>query len=75
MAWEDGFLDDRGEPNPDFTPTSMQLALSERAGGGTVMTVVVGFVDAESMQWYLLDMDIAEQMRQTFGQIDALLVG
>jgi uncharacterized protein YndB with AHSA1/START domain len=75
MAWEDGFLDDQGEPNPDFTPTSMQLALSERAGGGTVMTVVVGFVDAESMQWYLLDMDIAEQMTQTFGQIDALLVG
>jgi uncharacterized protein YndB with AHSA1/START domain len=74
MAWEDGFLDDQGEPNPDFTPTSMQLALAERAGGGTVMTVVVGFVDAESMQWYL-DMDIAEQMTQTFGQIDALLAG
>jgi hypothetical protein len=38
------------------------------------MTVVVGFVDAESMQWHL-DMDLAEQMRQTFGRIDALLVG
>lgn len=74
MEWEDGFLDEEGEPNPDFTPTAMRLTLAERAGGGTVMTVVVGFDSPESMQWYL-DMDIAEQMEQTFGQIDALLAG
>jgi hypothetical protein len=38
------------------------------------MTIVVGFLSVEAMQEYL-DMDIAEQMRVTFGQADALLVG
>ena len=51
MAWEDELPRRPGRTQPDITPTSMQLALSERAGGGTVMTVVVAFVDAESMQW------------------------
>ena len=50
----------------------MQLTLADRAGGGTLMTIVVGFLSAESMQEYL-DMDIGEQMRITFGQADALL--
>jgi uncharacterized protein YndB with AHSA1/START domain len=73
MEWEDGFLDDRGEPNPAIPPTTMRLTLAERAGGGTRMTIVVGFPSAEAMQEYL-DMDLEEQMRVTFGQADALLV-
>jgi uncharacterized protein YndB with AHSA1/START domain len=75
MEWEDGFLDDQGEPNPAiFPPTTMRLTLAERAGGGTLMTIVVGFLSDEAMQAYL-DMDIEEQMRVTFGQADALLAG
>lgn len=74
MAWEDGFLDDQGEPSSDIPPTSMSLTLAERAGGGTVMTIVVGFPSDESMRWYL-DMDIAAQMTVTIGQCDALLAG
>jgi uncharacterized protein YndB with AHSA1/START domain len=74
MEWEDGFLDDRLEPDPASPPTTMHLTLAERDGGGTLMTIVVGFRSAESMQEYL-DMDIEEQMRVTFGQADALLVG
>jgi len=73
MEWEDGFLDDQGEPNPAIPPTTMRLTLAERAGGGTRMTIVVGFLSAEAMQEYL-DMDIEEQMRVTFGQADALLL-
>jgi hypothetical protein len=57
-----------------MTLTAELDAPVERANGGTVMTIVVSFVSAESMQWYL-DMDIAEQTSQTFGQIDALLAG
>jgi hypothetical protein len=38
------------------------------------MTIVVGFLSLESMQDHL-DMDIEEQMRVTFGQAEALLVG
>ena len=72
MAWEDGFLDDQGQPNPDITPTSMRLALSERAGGGTVMTIVTTFVSAESMDWYLVQ-GMEEGMSLAVGQCDALL--
>jgi hypothetical protein len=54
-------------------PTTMHLTLADRDGGGTLMTIVVGFLSVESMQEYL-DMDIEEQMRVTFGQADALLV-
>jgi uncharacterized protein YndB with AHSA1/START domain len=73
MEWEDGFLDERGDPDPAIPPTTMRLTLAERAGGGTLMTIVVGFPSADAMQEYL-DMDIAEQMRVTFGQADALLL-
>jgi uncharacterized protein YndB with AHSA1/START domain len=73
MEWEDGFLDDQLEPNPAVPPTTMHLTLADRDGGGTLMTIVVGFLSVESMQEYL-DMDIAEQMRVTFGQADTLLV-
>ena len=74
MAWEDGFLDDQLEPNPAIPPTTMRLTLADRDGGGTLMTIVVGFLSAESMEEYL-DMDIEEQMRVTFDQADALLLG
>ena len=73
MEWEDGFLDDRLEPNPAILPTTMHLTLAERDGGGTLMTIVVGFLSVESMQEYI-EMDIEDQMRVTIGQADALLV-
>ena len=72
MEWEDGFLDDQGEPDPAIPPTTMRVTLAERAGGGTLMTIVAGFLSAEAMQEYL-DMDMAEQMRVTITQADALL--
>ena len=72
MVWEDGFLDDQLQPDPAIPPTTMRLTLADRDGGGTIMTIVVGFLSAEAMQEHL-DMDIAEQMRVTFGQADALL--
>jgi len=74
MEWEDGFTDEQGEPNPDPPPTMMKLTLAERASGGTVMTIVVSFLTAESMQWYL-DMDLAEDMSQTIRRGEALLAG
>jgi uncharacterized protein YndB with AHSA1/START domain len=72
MEWEDGFLDDNLEPNPDMPLSTMRLTLADRAGGGTLMTIVAGFLSAEAMQEYL-DMPIEEQMRITVGQADALL--
>jgi hypothetical protein len=52
MEWEDGFLDDQLEPNPAIPPTTMHLTLADRDGGGTLMTIVVGFLSVESMQEY-----------------------
>ena len=72
MEWEDGFLDDELQPSTDIPPTTMRLTLADRADGGTLMTIVVGFVTAEAMQQYL-DMDIEEQMTVTVAQADALL--
>jgi uncharacterized protein YndB with AHSA1/START domain len=72
MEWEDGFLDDNLEPNPDMPPSTMRLTLSERPEGGTLMTIVAGFLSAAAMQDYL-DMPIEPHMRVTIGQADALL--
>ena len=72
MAWEDGFLDDQGEPNTAMPPTLAQLTLAERPGGGTTMTIVTTFPSDESMQEYM-EMPMEEQMRVTIAQAEALL--
>jgi uncharacterized protein YndB with AHSA1/START domain len=72
MEWEDGFLDDTLEPNPDMPLSTMRLTLADRPGGGTLMTIVAGFQTVAAMQEYL-DMPIEEQMRVTISQADALL--
>lgn len=72
MDWEDGFLDDDLDPNPDMPVSIMQLTLADRAGGGTIMTIVASFASVEAMQDYL-GMPIEEHMKVTIGQADALL--
>ena len=72
LAWEDGFLDDRGEPDPTMPLTTMLLTLDDRAGDGTVMTLVVGFPSTESMAMHEA-MDLEAQMAQVLGQAEALL--
>lgn len=69
---DDGFADDAGEPNTAMPTTRMELVLSERAGGGTTMTVVSTFASADAMQ-RLLDMGMEEGMREAMGQIDGVL--
>jgi uncharacterized protein YndB with AHSA1/START domain len=72
LAWENGFADDRLEPDPGFTAANMQVTLAGRTGGGTVMTIVTTFVSAESMDWYLVQ-GMEEGMSLAVGQCDALL--
>jgi hypothetical protein len=74
MAWEDGFLDDRGEPDPNMPLTNMQLTLDERAGDGTVMTLAITFPSAESMEMHEA-MELEAQLTQVIGQAEALLSG
>jgi uncharacterized protein YndB with AHSA1/START domain len=74
MAWEDGFLNDRGEPDPTMPLTTMLLTLDDRAGDGTVMTLVITFPSTESMEMHEA-MDLEAQMVQVLGQAEALLSG
>jgi uncharacterized protein YndB with AHSA1/START domain len=72
LAWEDGFLDDRGEPDPTMPLTTMRLTLDDRPGDRTVMTLVIAFPSAESMAMHEA-MDLEAQLAQVLGQAEALL--
>ena len=74
MAWEDGFLDDRGEPDASMPLTTMRLRLDGRPGDRTVMTLVITFPSTESMEMHVA-MDLEAQMAQTLAQAEALLSG
>jgi uncharacterized protein YndB with AHSA1/START domain len=74
MAWEDGFLNDRGEPDPTMPLTTMVLTLDDRAGDGTVMTLLITFPSTESMEMHET-MDLEAQMVQVLNQAEALLSG
>lgn len=69
---DDGFAGDDGKPNPDLPITRMALELADRAGGGTLMTVVSTFASADAMA-QVLAMGMEEGMREAMGQIDGVL--
>ncbi len=69
---DDGFADDAGQPNADLPITRMALELTERSGGGTVMTVVSTFASTDAMA-QVLAMGMEEGMREAMGQIDGVL--
>jgi uncharacterized protein YndB with AHSA1/START domain len=71
---DDGFADDSGTPSPDMPTTRMELELTERAGGGTTMTVVSTFASTEAME-QLIGMGMEDGMREAMGQIDGILAG
>ena len=71
---DDGFADDSGTPNPGLPTTRMELELTERAGGGTTMTVVSTFASTEAME-QLIGMGMEDGMREAMGQIDGILAG
>jgi len=68
----DGFAHDDGQPNPDMPTTRMEVVLTDRAGGGTTMTVVSTFASTEAMA-QMLEMGMEEGVRQAMGQIDGVL--
>lgn len=74
MAWEDGFLNDRGETDPTMPFTTLLLTLDHRDGDGTVMTLVITFPSTESMEMHEA-MDLQAQMAQVLSQAEALLSG
>ncbi|HUY59127.1 MAG TPA: SRPBCC domain-containing protein [Solirubrobacteraceae bacterium] len=71
LEFANGLAGDDGEPLPGVEPMSGHVTF-EAVDGGTRMTVVTRFADAEQMQT-MLAMGMQEGMTQAIGQIDAVL--
>jgi uncharacterized protein YndB with AHSA1/START domain len=74
LELEDGFADDDGVPNAEMPQTVMVLTLTDRADGGTVMTIESRFASTEVMK-RMIEMGMEEGMQQALGQTDAILAG
>ncbi len=72
LAFEDGFADDTGQPNPNMPTTTMQVSIDELAEGGTQMVIQSTFASSEAMD-QLLSMGMEEGMATALSQIDDLL--
>jgi len=71
LEFTDGFADDDGTPKADMPTITMQMRLTEH-DGGTRMELRSAFVSPEDME-RLDTMGMTEGLRQSVGQMDALL--
>ncbi len=71
LAFEDGFADERGQPNDELPTTTVEVRLVETPEK-TTMTVTSRFKSIEDME-QLLGTGQEEGMRLAVGQIDAVL--
>ena len=72
LAFDDGFSDGDGAPDPTQPVTAVEVTLAEDGDGRTTMVVASTFPSIEAME-QLLAMGMAEGMAQAMTQIDALL--
>lgn len=72
LELEDGFADDNGVPNLDMPTMTMRIELAQGAPGGTRAVIVTTFPSAEAFD-QLLSMGMEEGMRESMGQMDAVL--
>ena len=72
LAFEDGFADESGKPNPDMPTMIIRVALDEQPGGGTRMAIETTFPSLEAME-QMVSMGMEEGMAAAIGQIDELL--
>jgi uncharacterized protein YndB with AHSA1/START domain len=71
LAFEDGFADASGEPDPAMPVIVVQVDLAP-APGGTLMTVASRFASLEQLE-QVVGMGMVEGMTEAMGQIDAVL--
>ncbi|MDQ2676719.1 MAG: SRPBCC domain-containing protein [Actinomycetota bacterium] len=71
LQFTDGFADEEGRPVSEMPTSRASVELSEHEGG-TRMTMRSRFETREQMQ-ELVDMGMAEGIREAVGQMDALL--
>jgi uncharacterized protein YndB with AHSA1/START domain len=74
LELEDGFADEHGDPNDELPVSTMRLDLTERAGGGTTMTIVTRFPSVDDMQ-RILDMGMEEGITAAINQMEGILAG
>lgn len=67
----DGFADEDGNPNDEMPNMVMTMTLDE-GDGKTTMTTVTRFNSIDDLE-QLIEMGMAEGIREAMGQIDALL--
>jgi uncharacterized protein YndB with AHSA1/START domain len=72
LEFEDGFSDDKGVPKPTMPSTTVVVTLSERAAGGTTMTIASQWKSLDDMN-QMIKMGMEEGLRGALGQIDELL--
>jgi len=72
LELKDGFADDSGKPNDAMPAMTMVVALTERDGGGTLMTIQTQFPSIEAME-RLVSMGVDEGMVAAMGQIPEIL--
>ncbi len=74
LEFRDGFADDSGTPNDKMPVMTLVVTLTERDGGGTVMTIESRFPSLEAME-QLAEMGMEEGLTAAMGQMDAILAG
>lgn len=72
LAFEDGFGDSDGNPNPEMPITMARVAIEAGTEGGTVMTLTSTFPSEEVMA-QMVEMGMQEGITLAMGQMDALL--
>ena len=72
LEFEDGFADENGEPVADMD-SAHEVVTLEQSEGRTRMTIVPAFANVEQLEQWAA-MGVEGGMRETMGQIDALLV-
>jgi hypothetical protein len=72
LTFEDGFADESGQPNLELPVTAAVVRLDSLGEKGTRMSMVSTFPSQAALK-QLLEMGMAEGLRQSVGQIDALL--
>lgn len=73
LEFTDGFAHRDGTPNADLPTTTVRMQLTDR-GAGTRMEMRSVFDSREQME-QLVNMGMAEGLRHSVGQMDALLTG
>jgi uncharacterized protein YndB with AHSA1/START domain len=74
LELQDGFAHESGAPNDTMPTMTMVVTLTERDGGGTLMSVETHFPSLEAME-QLVSMGMDEGMAAAMGQLEEILAG